>query len=259
MKEDYDFIKDCECKSEPENYCKIKKYLCEVEKSFKPLVEGSKFIAETFGREYRNEFDDIKTGLQSGMDKAKQSIMREIIHREVKNLNPNIKIGADDETELLKDITGSMKISTLLSRTSKKYGAHEEITFDQILDMAKKLRPYSGNISIEKNRLILKHSVSVGKDSYNKGEPSNYASEEIQHLEALGKLTDIIINKTKPSQATSYVSSKWDWRDKSSFWDEKDIPDDNLKSAKFFKNGTLQVKFDTPENAEKMRKVLQLL
>lgn len=209
------------CKpGEPQEYCKMRETMIEIEKTLTHISTLNSQAKEAGLSDYEimHDYD-----FENNIEKTKNQIMENVFTKELKKISPNIKIDYEKRMQEFKkmDVEPSqMDFEHLISKLKENFGTQkEEIAFEQLLDLAQKLRPYSGSIERQKTKLILRHGNE-------------------HSIEALSKLTSVIIDGINPSEA---------------------VESGRVVDSKVYVKDRVDVKFDKEETAEKMRKVLKLL
>lgn len=208
------------CKAQ-EPYSEMRAIMCEVESGLKSIDKLNKKANKLKIYEYTLWSPyDFETKIES----TKKGIMQKVARMEIAKISPNIKVEKIDINEM-EPIYSQLDFKDLLKKIDTKYGANrEEIAFKQLLESAQKMRPW------ERGRVIPRHKNKLTLEG---------GSED--NMRDLRKLTSVVIDNVNPSKA------------------EIDYNTNKVIDWKFFKNRRTDVKFDSPETAEKMRKVLKLL
>lgn len=209
-------IKDCKCKpGEPLEYCQIRETMCKIEEALPHIDNLIKQAQNIDIHEYSIKVRDMADDIEE----TKKTIMDHAADRMVRKISSNIDLPTDMLPHLgIKD-TSQMDFAELMAKVEEKFGASDDIVFNQLLKKAKHLVPYNEQIAIQSNKLILD-----GKDEAN--------------IEAFEKLSNVVIDGARPSQA---------------------IRSPSITDTKKYVNGRLDVRFTKLEHAQKMSKVLRLL
>ena len=212
--------------------------------------------------EYYSPFGDYQKAIARAAKEFREKLIYRTIRFYHKKHLPNANIPSSNKfVELMDEAVGEdqFRASVIEDWFKEQRNEGAETSLETIKASARGLRPYFVK---QLDELVNGRYLTLRAHTWSSGsyEHASVDSRKTREIVALEKLIEISLHDADPVNVTgtgvftNHTRQSWYGRD--GFYSKQSPFNPDVKSFRFYKNGNLKIEFKTPEDAEKVARLL---